>query len=79
MAEYTPLSDTSTCLREAQVERDLLRRRLHQMQEQSNRDEDKNRALNAQLKVARSTISALEEIVSKRDETIAELRTLIGT
>lgn len=73
MAEYTPMSDTSSCLREALVERDLLRRRITQMQEQSNQDEAKRRALVHDLAVAKSAIFALQDSLYTRDQQIARL------
>ncbi len=73
MSEYTPMSDTSTCLREALVERGLVRRRLHDMQEWSNQDEQKNRDLKRELAVTRSALTAIMETVARRDERIRTL------
>lgn len=74
MAEYTPMSDTSTALRDALVERDLLRCRLTQMQEQSNRDEEARRGLARGLKVTRSALRSVMESLADRDEEIQQLK-----
>jgi hypothetical protein len=65
------MSDTSTCLREALVERDLLRRRLTQMQEQSNRDEEKRRTIARDLHDALLTIRAQARALGDAQDELA--------
>lgn len=76
MAEYTPISDTSTALREALVELDILRKRISEVQAESGRVEELRRGLTRELAVARSTIDALQESLYTRSQQISYLLTL---
>ena len=71
LAESAKVERLHAMERETLVERDILRRRITQMQEQSNRDEEKKRFLVHDLAVAKSAITALQDSLYVRDQQIA--------
>ena len=79
MAEYTPMSDTSTALREALVERDILRAGITRMQAESNRAEEKRRGAVEELKVTHSALRSVMESLAARDKEIAGLKAQLPT
>jgi serine/threonine protein phosphatase PrpC len=65
------MSDTSACLRDALLERDIMRQRVAELQRLSNRDEEARRALARELRDARLTIAAQERALGEAKDGLA--------